>query len=169
MAEGLAGDQWNEGDVSCSVVRRVLLPDSFFAVDGLLETALVVISQMGAYPAVIGRENRHYLPFLATTTFLMEAVRGGAGRETAHEAIKEHAVAAVRDLRAGASEKNDLVDRLADDPRVGLDRSALEDILARAETLAGAAGAQVDAFVQRVDGWKAKCPGHAGVKPGAIL
>ena len=52
MAGELAGDQWNEGDVSCSVVRRVALPDAFFAFDGLLETFLTVLDEFGAFPAV---------------------------------------------------------------------------------------------------------------------
>ena len=53
MAAELAGAQWNEGDVFCSVVRRVTLPDSFFAVDGQIETFLTVLDEFGAYPAVI--------------------------------------------------------------------------------------------------------------------
>ena len=92
MAGELAGDQWNEGDVSCSVVRRVALPDAFFALDGLLETTLTVLDDFGAFPAVIARELDRYLPFLATTKVLMAAVRAGVGREEAHEAIKSHAV-----------------------------------------------------------------------------
>src|SRR5690606_22667395 len=87
MASGLAGDQWNEGDVSCSVVRRVMLPDAFFAIDGLFETFLTVLDDAGFYPAVIERELGRYLPFLATTKVLMSAVRAGVGREAAHEAI----------------------------------------------------------------------------------
>jgi adenylosuccinate lyase len=92
MAAGLAGEQWNEGDVSCSVVRRVVLPDAFFATDGAFQTLLDVLEGFGAYPAVIERELRRYLPFLATTKVLMAAVQAGVGREAAHEAIKEHAV-----------------------------------------------------------------------------
>jgi len=82
MVGELAGNQWNEGDVSCSVVRRVALPDAFFALDGLLETFLTVLDEFGAYPAVIARELDRYLPFLATTSVLMAAVRAGVGRET---------------------------------------------------------------------------------------
>lgn len=81
MVAELAGAQWNEGDVFCSVVRRVALPDSFFAVDGQIETFLTVLDEFGAYPAVIGRELDRYLPFLATTKVLMAAVRAGMGRE----------------------------------------------------------------------------------------
>ncbi|MDR2513308.1 MAG: hypothetical protein LBD01_05905 [Puniceicoccales bacterium] len=101
MAADLAGDQWNEGDVSCSVVWRVMLPDAFFAMDGLLETFLTILGQMELNTTVIARETRHYLPFLLTTTFRMEAVRAGVGREAAHELVKEHAVAAARELRNG--------------------------------------------------------------------
>ena len=102
MVGELAGAQWNEGDVFCSVVRRVALPDAFFAADGLFETFLTVLDDFGAYPAVVARELERYLPFLATTKVLMAAVRAGVGREQAHEAIKEHAVAvALGDARAG--------------------------------------------------------------------
>jgi adenylosuccinate lyase len=101
MTASLAGHQWNEGDVSCSVVRRVALPDAFFAIDGLFETYLTVLRQMEVFPAAIAAENDRNLPFLATTTILMEAVKHGAGRETAHEAIKEHALAAAKVLRKG--------------------------------------------------------------------
>ena len=102
MVGELAGDQWNEGDVSCSVVRRVALPDAFFAADGLFETFLTVLDEFGAFPAVIQRELDRYLPFLATTKVLMAAVRNGVGREAAHEAIKEHAVGVALDMRARA-------------------------------------------------------------------
>ena len=87
MIGELAGDQWNEGDVSCSVVRRVALPDAFFALDGLFETFLSVLEDFGAFPAVIDAELQRYLPFLATTKVLVAAMRHGVGRETAHEAI----------------------------------------------------------------------------------
>ena len=99
MVSQLSGDQWNEGDVSCSVVRRIALPDAFFALDGLLDTFLTVLNQMEVFPAVIKSERERYLPFLLTTTIMMEAVKESAGREDAHEAIKEHAVATVKDLR----------------------------------------------------------------------
>ena len=70
--------------MSDSVVRRVALPDAFFAFDGLVETFLTVLDEFGAYPAVIERELERYLPFLATTKVLIAAVRAGMGREAAH-------------------------------------------------------------------------------------
>jgi adenylosuccinate lyase len=169
MAEGLAGDQWNEGDVSCSVVRRVMLPDGFFACDGLFETLLTILTQMEFNPAMIEREARHYLPFLATTTVLMEAVKAGVGRETAHEVIKQHAVAAARDLRAGKIRDNDLFQRLAQDPRLGLDAAALDRLGREARTHLGAAGAQVDWFVRAVVPWHERFPAAAALQPEPIL
>lgn len=169
MAEGLAGDQWNEGDVSCSVVRRVMLPDAFFAIDGLLETMLTVLKQLEIFPAVIDKENQHYLPFLATTTFLMEAVKNGAGRETAHEAIKEHAVSTVLDLRNGRITNNDLIQRLANDDRLGLSQEQLTSIIDNADQLTGAASQQIADFCDSVDGWLEKYPASATYNPGEIL
>ena len=169
MAEGLAGDQWNEGDVSCSVVRRVMLPDAFLAMDGLVETFLTILSQFEAFPAVIDRENAHYFPFLATTTLMMEAVKQGAGREEAHEAIKEHAVATVLDLRSGSVLQNDLAKRLADDGRLGLDLAAIESVIANAAALTGRAQGQVDAFQEAVASWSSRFPKAATYQPGTIL
>jgi adenylosuccinate lyase len=168
MAAELAGAQWNEGDVFCSVVRRVTLPDSFFAVDGQIETLLTVLDEFGAYPAVIERELERYLPFLATTKVLIAAVRAGVGREAAHEVIKEHAVAAALAMRERGAEP-DLLDRLAADPRLPLDRAAIDAALADRKAFIGAAGEQVDAVVAEVDALVARYPDAAKYTPGAIL
>ncbi|MEO3806978.1 adenylosuccinate lyase [Nonomuraea sp. B1E8] len=168
MVGELAGDQWNEGDVSCSVVRRVALPDAFFAFDGLVETTLTVLDEFGAFPAVIASELDRYLPFLATTKMLMAAVRAGVGREQAHELVKEHAVAAALAMRSrGAA--NDLLDRLAGDERFPLGRPALEELLADRVSFTGAAGDQVAAVVRQVDEVVAEHPEAAAYRPGAIL
>ena len=169
MAAGLAGDQWNEGDVSCSVVRRVMLPDSFFAIDGMFETFLTVLDRMDAYPAVIDAENQHYLPFLLTTTIMMETVKAGVGRETAHKVIKEHAVTTVNELRTGAISKNDLIQRLTQDDRIPLDETQLQSILDQSDQLIGAATTQLDHFVQLANEMGAKYPEAASYQPGAIL
>jgi adenylosuccinate lyase len=169
MAADLAGDQWNEGDVSCSVVRRVMLPDAFYAVDGLLETFLTILNQMELNTAVVARETARLLPYLLTTTFLMEAVKAGAGRETAHEAIKEHAIAAVRAERSGASAGNDLLERLAADPRLGLSLEKLRALASSGGGQTGAAAAQVDAFAARAAAWAARFPEAALVRPGRML
>ena len=169
MAAGLAGDQWNEGDVSCSVVRRVMLPDAFYAIDGMFETYLTILGQMDAYEAVIAAETARYLPFLMTTTVMMEAVKRGVGRETAHKVIKEHAVATVADMRTGAVEKNNLLDRLAEDSRLGLSREELGEILRKGDQEVGAAKEQVRYFSGEVAKLEEKWPEAAGYVPGGIL
>lgn len=169
MAGELAGDQWNEGDVSCSVVRRVALPDAFFALDGLFQTFLTVLDEFGAYPAVINRELDRYLPFLATTKVLVGAVKKGVGRETAHEAIKEHAVGVALAMRERGQADNDLFDRLAADARLGLSRAEIDALVADRSAFVGAASAQVAAIVAQVEKIAAQHPAAAAYTPGAIL
>ncbi|OLL95387.1 Adenylosuccinate lyase [Pseudonocardia sp. Ae356_Ps1] len=169
MTADLAGSQWNEGDVSCSVVRRVALPDAFFALDGLYETALTVLDEFGAYPAVIARELDRYLPFLATTAVLMAAVRAGVGRETAHEVIKEHAVAVALAMREQGQADNDLLERLAGDERLGLPAGTLDGLLDDPLRFTGAASAQVAAINEQIAELTAKHPEAAAYTPGGIL
>jgi adenylosuccinate lyase len=168
MVAELAGNQWNEGDVSDSVVRRVALPDAFFAADGLFRTFLTVLDEFGAFPAVIQRELDRYLPFLATTKVLMAAVRRGVGREVAHEAIKEAAVGAALDLRQGAA-VNDVVDRLAADDRLGLTHDQIAGLMSKPLSFTGAAVAQTEAVVRRVEQVVAADPDAAAYSPGGIL
>ena len=169
MVSGLVGDQWNEGDVSCSVVRRVAIPDAFLAIDGQLETFLTVLVDFGAYPAVIDRELRRYLPFLATTKILVAAVKAGVGRETAHEAIKEHAVAAALAMREHGTDENDLIQRLADDARIPLDLDQLSSAIGDPDQFIGNAPAQVRNVVAKIEAITSKYPEAAAYRPGSIL
>jgi adenylosuccinate lyase len=169
MVGELAGDQWNEGDVSCSVVRRVALPDAFFAADGLFQTFLTVLDEFGAYPAVIARELDRYLPFLSTTKILVAAARRGVGRELAHEVIKEHAVAVALAMREKGTTENDLFDRLAADSRLGLSRSEIDTLVADRSAFVGAASAQVRAVADRVAEVVAAHPAAAAYQPAPIL
>ncbi|HQY99049.1 MAG TPA: adenylosuccinate lyase [Propionicimonas sp.] len=168
MAAELAGNQWNEGDVSCSVVRRIALPDACYALDGLFETFLTVLAEFGAFPAVIEAELQRFLPFLTTTKILMAAVRVGVGRETAHEVIKEHAVAVALGMRAGAA-VNDLYDRLAADGRLGLSREQLASVVVDPLELTGSSRDQVDAIATRVGQLASRFPEGAAYHPGAVL
>jgi adenylosuccinate lyase len=169
MVTALAGDQWNEGDVSDSVVRRVALPDAFFAADGVFQTLLTVLDELGAYPAVIDRELRRYLPFLATTKMLMAAVRAGVGREVAHEVIGEHAVAVALAMREKGTEGNDLLDRLAGDERLRLDDATVAALVAEPLGFVGTAPRQVEAFVAKVEVLAAADPEAAAYAPEPIL
>jgi adenylosuccinate lyase len=169
MTGELAGDQWNEGDVSCSVVRRVALPGAFFAADGLYQTFLTVLDEFGAYPAVIQRELDRYLPFLATTKVLIAAVRNGVGRETAHEVIKEHAVAVALGMREKGTDRNDLFERFANDERLHLTQADLAALVSAPLTFTGAAPSQVAEFCRRAEQIAARFPEAAGYAPSDIL
>ena len=168
MVGSLAGDQWNEGDVSCSVVRRVALPDAFLAIDGMFETFLTILDEFGAFPAVIDRELERYLPFLSTTKLLMAAVKTGAGREEAHEAIKEHAVAVALDMREQGRSDNDLLERLASDDRFSVDPSELDEAVSNPIALSGLAREQVAAIERRVTALVKADPEAASYSPGQI-
>ncbi len=166
MVSELAGNQWNEGDVSCSVVRRVALPDAFYAIDGLLETMLTVLNEFGAFPAVIAAELERYLPFLATTKILMASVKAGVGREVAHEVIKEHAVAAALGMREGKS--NNFLDAISQDNRIPFDRAALDALIGNPLEFTGDARQQVTRVVSRIEAISSAHPAAAQYKPGSI-
>ncbi len=166
MVSELAGDQWNEGDVSCSVVRRVALPDAFYAIDGLLETTLTVLNEFGAFPAVIQAELDRYLPFLTTTKILMASIKAGVGREIAHEVIKEHAVKAALTMRKGKA--NTLLDALAADARIPLDRKALDALISKPIEFTGDARQQIARVVDRIDAITSAHPAAAQYKPHSI-
>ena len=170
MVGELAGNQWNEGDVFCSVVRRVALPDAFFALDGLFETFLTVLEEFGAFPAVIERELERYLPFLATTKILMAAVRDGVGREVAHEVIKEHAVAVALEMRStSGGDGAVLLERLAADSRLGLTLDQLQSLISKPLEFTGAAQDQVAEVARKVSKLVASSPEAGNYRPEPIL
>ena len=168
MTADLSGAQWNEGDVFCSVVRRVALPDAFFTFDGMCETFLTVLDEFGAFPAMIDRELERYLPFLATTRILMAAVRAGVGRETAHEVIKENAVGMALDMRERGAEQN-LIERLAADERLPMDEADLRAALEDRKAFIGAAESQVSRVLDKVKKIVDAHPDAAAYTPGEIL
>jgi adenylosuccinate lyase len=151
------------------VVRRVALPDAFFATDGLFQTFLTVLDEFGAYPAVIGRELDRFLPFLATTKILVAAMRKGVGRETAHEVIKEHAVAVALAMREKGTTDNDLFERLAADDRLQLSRAEIDALVADRAAFVGAAPDQIRAVADRVAAIVAEHPEAARYAPAPIL
>ncbi len=167
MVTSLVGDQWNEGDVSCSVVRRVALPDAFLAIDGLLQTFLSVLEDFGAYPKVLERELNHYLPFLSTTRILTAATQAGMGREEAHEAIKTHAVSAALDLRNNNEGENTLLQRIADDPEIPLNFDELKSAIATSDI--GRTDQQIEAVNQVVQQVIERHPESKSYTPQTII
>jgi len=166
MVGEISGDQWNEGDVACSVVRRVAIADAFYAFDGLIETFMTVLIEFGAFPDVIEAELSKYLPFLATTKILMAAVKAGVGREVAHEVIKEHAVAAALGIRAG--KPNLMIQAIAEDSRIPLTFEELNVLLAKPLEFTGDAKGQTQRVVSRIDAITSAHAAAAQYRPGQI-
>jgi adenylosuccinate lyase len=168
MLADISGKQWAEGDVSCSVVRRVALPGMFFAFDAIVETFLTVLQGFSVHETAVKAEVDRFLPFLATTKVLMAAVQGGVGRETAHKLIQEHALAATSNLRDGA-QVNDFFKRLSADTRLGIDLQTLNSFIESPITLVGAAVAQVDQIVSQCQQIVTKFPDAKNYQPSPIL
>jgi adenylosuccinate lyase len=142
MAADLAGDQWNEGDVSCSVVRRVVIPDSFYVLDGLLNTFMTILNEFGVFEEIIKSELNEQLPLLATTKILMECVRAGLGREAAHQLIKKHSTSTT----AG-----NFFEALAKEEEFPLSLDQLENLIADPSLFAGKASEQSESVRQRIN------------------
>ena len=140
-ASEISGVQWNEGDVSCSAARRFLLPNTFFALDGLLETFLTILTNMEIYPSKIEKENQTQLPFLSSTSFLIAAIKKGMGREQAHSLIKKNA------LLAYENEEKNLGTRLAEEKEFPLGIEEIEVIMEKTKENVGEAKNQVEFFV----------------------
>jgi adenylosuccinate lyase len=141
MAADLAGDQWNEGDVSCSVVRRVVIPDAFYVLDGLLHTFMTILSEFGVFEESIKSELNEQLPLLATTKILMECVRAGLGREAAHQLIKKHSTSTT----AG-----NFFEALAKEKEFPLSLDQLKNLIADPSLFAGKASEQSESVRQRI-------------------
>jgi len=170
-ASRLAGDQWEEGDVSCSVVRRVIMPDALYASDGLCETTLTVLCHMGTYPVIIQKEVERYLPFLASTEILMTAVQAGIGRETAHEVIKRHAVAEAMAMRQEGTMPR-LSQRLANDEvfqTAGIGEARLDAILKDTRHFVGNAREQIQQVQSKAEALLRRHADSARYEPGDIL
>ena len=178
MVAGLVGDQWNEGDVSCSVVRRVALPGAFFAIDGQLEGALTVLGELEVFTAEIESELTQHLPTLLSTVYLTTAVTAGAGREKAHQAISEHLTAFNAKLQVASGNNraamaavalDDFISDLSSDGRLSLGPEAIIRIASNRLRLAGAAADQARAFAARAQELAAQYPDTAHYQPESIL
>ena len=165
-----SGDQWEEGDVADSLLRRIIIPGAFYAADGLCETTLTVLNEMGPYPEVINREVDRYLPFVAMTELMSVATKAGMGREVAHEKIRKHAVAAALAMRQGQEPR--LVERLAKDPgfsRYGIDEEGIREMMRDREHFIGTARSQIREVAKKADPLIAKYDTWTTYEPQPIL
>lgn len=137
--------QWFERTLDDSAIRRLSLPEAFLACDGILNLYLSVIENPAVYPKVIEKHLRAELPFMATENILMACVKKGGDRQELHEVIRQHAQdAAARVKNEGA--ENDLLDRLAGDPAIGMSRQEMDAVL-DIRGFVGRAPQQVDEFL----------------------
>lgn len=137
--------QWFERTLDDSAIRRLSLPEAFLACDGILNLYLNVMEDPAVYPKVIERRLRSELPFMATENILMACVRKGGDRQEVHEAIRKHAQDAARRVKEEGAD-NDLLERLADEPVIGLSRAELEEEL-DVRRFVGRAPEQVERFL----------------------
>jgi adenylosuccinate lyase len=89
MASEISGNQWNEGDVSESVVRRIALPDAFYCIDAILRTVIKIVKELEVSKDNIAREVDLELEYLLSSEVMLLAFERGVGRESAHRAIRE--------------------------------------------------------------------------------
>jgi adenylosuccinate lyase len=150
-ASRLSGDQWEEGDVSCSVVRRVIIPNMFYVSDGLCETMLTVLNEMGVYHNKIRSEVDRYLPFMVSTELLAKAMTRGLGREQAHSIIRKYATAEALKLREEATSINTLAENLGADPEFPLSTMEIVGILGNRERFIGNAKRQIEIVTKQVE------------------
>jgi adenylosuccinate lyase len=134
MIADISGTQWNEGDVSCSAVRRVALPDAFYVTDAILEIAIYLLDQIEFNDDELKREIEVHTQEVCSSSVLMLAVKQGVGRELAHNAIKEHAIAS----KSGA----DFFELVLGDPSLAIGKGDIDKLKGDLKLLAGDAPAQ---------------------------
>ena len=139
-----AMNQWLERTLDDSAARRLVIPESFLAADGMLQTLLNVSSGLVVQKVQIGLHVERELPFMATEEILMAATRAGGDRQALHEAIRQHSLAAAEQVKKGG--ENDLFDRIRADSTFSVIHDQL-DSLTTAERFVGRSPEQVEEFL----------------------
>jgi adenylosuccinate lyase len=141
-----ASEQWFERTLDDSANRRLVIPEAFLAVDGILEILINIASGLAVYPKVIDSHIKAELPFMATENILMAACLAGGDRQELHEKIRRHSQEAAAQVKQ-LGKPNDLIERLkADDDFAKVDFKA---VLKPADYV-GRASQQVDEFIKEV-------------------
>jgi adenylosuccinate lyase len=141
-----ASQQWFERTLDDSANRRLVIPESFLAVDGILEILTNVLDGLVVYPKVIASHVAAELPFMATENILMAAVKAGGHRQEIHEKIRKHSHEAAAQVKQ-LGKPNDLIGRLKADPAFA--KVDFKKVL-NPKDYVGRAPKQVDEFVKQV-------------------
>jgi adenylosuccinate lyase len=141
-----ASEQWLERTLDDSANRRVVIPEAFLAVDGILQILINVTGGLVVYPKVIAARVAAELPFMESENILMAAVKAGGNRQELHEKIRLHSQAAAAQVKK-LGKPNDLVGRLKAD--IAFAKINFEKIL-DPDAYIGRAPQQVDEFVRSI-------------------
>lgn len=142
-------NQWFERTLDDSAIRRMDIPQAFLLTDAILKLFVNITSDMVVYPKQIERHLMAEIPFMSTEKILMEAVEKGESRNEMHEIVKEHSVAAGKSVKEGGSD-NDLLIRLADDPRIPFTLEEMETMISDFSQFTGRAEKQTEEFIEEV-------------------
>ena len=142
------GTQWFERTLDDSANKRVAMAEGFLATDAILNIMLNVTDGIVVYPKVVRSRLMAELPFMASENIMMQAVEKGGNRQELHERLRQHAIAAGKQVKEEGL-PNDMVDRVAADPAFGLTK---EEIVAGLvpENFVGRAPQQVEEFIANV-------------------
>jgi adenylosuccinate lyase len=141
-----AATQWLERTLDDSAVRRIAIPESFLAIDGILMLVENVARGLVVYPKVIEKKLREQLPFLATEEILMAGVSAGGDRQDLHERVRVHSRAAAHAVKAEGRD-NPLMELIAADPAFAPIRANLPNLMDPMRFV-GRSVEQVDEFVR---------------------
>ena len=142
------GTQWFERTLDDSANKRVAMAEGFLATDAILNIMLNVTDGLVVYPKVVRSRLMAELPFMASENIMMQAVEKGGNRQELHERLRQHAIAAGKQVKEEGL-PNDMVDRIAADPAFGLTK---EEIVAGLvpENFVGRAPQQVEEFIAHI-------------------
>jgi adenylosuccinate lyase len=146
---GTFSNQWFERTLDDSAIRRMDIPQCFLLADAILKLYMNITFDMVVYPQQASKHIESELPFMATEKILMEAVSRGMSRQDIHEIVKEHSVAAGKAVKLEGRE-NDLLERLADDPRVPFSLAELLEILGNQHNFVGRARQQTEEYLEEI-------------------
>jgi len=141
-----ASTQWLERTLDDSANRRIVIPQSFLAVDAILNIYMNVAKGLIVYPRVISKRVREELPFMASEHILMEMVKRGGDRQLLHERLRQHSMEASKRIKLDG-EENCLLDFIAGDSAFNISRTELEEVLIP-DRFIGRAPQQVVEFVE---------------------
>jgi len=158
----MAANQWLEGSVECSAIRRIDISGAFYATDAILELHMYIIDGLNVNDKIIERRINEYLPKIAVNTLMVAATNAGVDREYAHKKIRDLAMEATLNYRNGG--KYDLLERIAKEEKLKLGVSRIDELMADQQQFIGRAKTQTYKFIAKADKIAEKYKSVLGMK-----